>query len=248
MADVVPGVRPPQRVPPPCLVLSVLALACAAKPGAHPPLRLADFPHPSPAMCRPIDPGALGPIDVVIAVDTSRSSSDMTGFDINGNGVVGESETIERGPPPVWITSDPGDSFLAVQVVAGRALARRLSAGGASFAVVSYSGAPSRRRGAPPAPSVDHAISEGAPTVDPDQLARGPAGATGPDEPGSSFAHYGSCGVQLSRVGLLVTENLTFHQASRTDERSGVPKRRCAASFAQRPPARQAAPTARASA
>ncbi len=94
----------------------------------------------------------------------------MTGFDINGNGVVGESETIERGPPPVWTTSDPGDSFLAVQVVAGRALARRLSGGGARFAVVSYSGAPSRRPGARPAPSVDHAISEGAPTEDPDEL------------------------------------------------------------------------------
>lgn len=66
--------------------------------------------------------GELQRYDVVLVLDTSRSTIDPAGADINGNGVVGRKRLGHLGAIFGADSSDPGDSILAAEVAAARQL------------------------------------------------------------------------------------------------------------------------------
>jgi hypothetical protein len=127
--------------------------------------------------------GEYRAIDVAFVIDTSQSTSDPTGVDVNGNGVVGEHRF---GP---FGTTDPGDSILAAEVAAARYFVRHLDPRSTRVALITFAGEPPDqgggmivfgRRGSPPA------VTEVALTTDFEDveraleriLKRGPEGAT----------------------------------------------------------------------
>ena len=57
--------------------------------------------------------GELRSFDVVLVIDTSRSTVDPTGADINGNGIVGKPRLGQIGSMFDVGSTDPGDSILA---------------------------------------------------------------------------------------------------------------------------------------
>lgn len=77
--------------------------------------------------------GEFRRFDVVLVLDTSGSTSDASGSDINGNGVVGR----ERFLLP---TDDPGDSILAAEIAAAREVLRSLDARNTRVSVVTFAG------------------------------------------------------------------------------------------------------------
>jgi len=74
----------------------------------------------------------LGPLDVAVAMDTSISSMNPSGVDIDGDGSVG---TIKRSR-----FTDPGDSHLSAQVSALRSLVRSAADHDIRFSIVTFSG------------------------------------------------------------------------------------------------------------
>lgn len=83
---------------------------------------------------------ALGPLDVAIAIDTSLSTRQPTGFDVDGDGSIG---TLEQS-----VYTDRGDSRLSAQIAALKPLLRNAADSDIRFAIITYSGpsiAPSRR-------------------------------------------------------------------------------------------------------
>ena len=77
-------------------------------------------------------PEAFGTLDVSIAIDTSRSTAGPTGSDINGNGQVGAFEHS--------VYTDPGDSLLAAEVAAVRALLRSTADSDVRYSLVTFAG------------------------------------------------------------------------------------------------------------
>ncbi len=73
-------------------------------------------------------------LDVVLAIDTSDSTEMPSGVDIDGDGVVGT----ERTTRPV--SSDEGDTVLAAEVAASRALITQLDPRTTRVGVVSFAG------------------------------------------------------------------------------------------------------------
>lgn len=144
------------------LAVVVASLGCASQPRPQP--RLADFPDPSPRSCTPIDPTAIGRVDVAIAIDTSRSSADMTGLDLNGNGRVGKPKLVRHRDVFDITYSDSADSFFAAQVVAARSLIRSAAGAQVIFSIVSFSGADAEAT--QPPKLTDHARIEVPPTED----------------------------------------------------------------------------------
>ncbi len=112
-------------------------------------------------------------VDVLLLLDTSVSTNDMTGVDLNGNGVVGK-----RRPWEVFGGSDAGDSILQAEVRAARHLLRQLDPRNARVGLVSFAS----RQG----PVRTDAVTEVPLTADYEQvdaalsrvLARGANGAT----------------------------------------------------------------------
>jgi hypothetical protein len=92
--------------------------------------------------------------DVVIVIDTSRSTVDPSGSDINGNGVIGE-RRIDTMPWGFDVkNTDPGDSILAAEVAAARQIVGRLDPRAARVSVVRFAGEPPvSGRGSPRRPS-----------------------------------------------------------------------------------------------
>ncbi|HEX2486780.1 MAG TPA: vWA domain-containing protein [Myxococcota bacterium] len=82
--------------------------------------------------------GEFSRFDVVLVLDTSGSTSDMTGVDVNGNGITGE-----RGISGLFRGQDAGDSVLAAEVAAARQLLQSLDPRVARVGLVSFSGSPS---------------------------------------------------------------------------------------------------------
>jgi Mg-chelatase subunit ChlD len=79
--------------------------------------------------------------DVVFVIDTSESTRDPSGADIDGDGRVGrawidESEQFEN--------SDPGDSILAAEIAAAREFLHDLHPAHTRVGIVAFSGSPSR--------------------------------------------------------------------------------------------------------
>ncbi len=99
------------------------ALACAGLGPADDTLTL-----PAPRSCPHVHGStATGPLDVVVVIDGSRSATDPSGKDVDGDGRRGRSVSRRfRAPGGQWVSgytsSDPGDSYLAAQVAATRSL------------------------------------------------------------------------------------------------------------------------------
>jgi len=118
--------------------LLVAMLSCANGPSlitppesdaAPAPIRLLDH-------CDPAPPEDLAPLDVAIAIDTSISTMDASGFDTDSDGILGE-----LGANNFWPRStDPGDSLLAAQISGAKDLVSHYADGGIGFSIVAYSG------------------------------------------------------------------------------------------------------------
>jgi hypothetical protein len=78
--------------------------------------------------------------DVVLVIDTSRSTVDPTGVDINGNGIVGKPRPRRIGSTFDVGSTDPGDSILAAEVAAARQLLRGLDPRNTRVGVVRFAG------------------------------------------------------------------------------------------------------------
>jgi hypothetical protein len=78
--------------------------------------------------------------DVMIVLDTSRSTVDPTGADINGNGVIGRNRLGSVGSIFGTGSTDPGDSILAAEVAGARTLLRGLDARTTRVGLVSFAG------------------------------------------------------------------------------------------------------------
>jgi hypothetical protein len=131
--------------------------------------------------------GALRLFDVVIAIDTSRSTIDPTGADINGNGNIGKPYLGRMGSIFDVGSTDAGDSIYAAEIAAARQMARGLDPRTTRLGLVTFAGEPPGGSGGlfgghPPPPAVtlepltnDYARIERA--LD-DLLAREPEGST----------------------------------------------------------------------
>ena len=75
--------------------------------------------------------------DVLLVLDTSGSTSEMTGADINGNGIVGRG-----GLRGLFNPTDSGDSILAAEVAAARQMLRGLDARSTRVGLVTFAGDP----------------------------------------------------------------------------------------------------------
>lgn len=82
--------------------------------------------------------GELRRFDVVFVLDTSGSTRNMTGADVNGNGIVGENRL-----SGVFGSTDPGDSILAAEVAAAKRLLRGLDPRNTRVGLVTFAGEPS---------------------------------------------------------------------------------------------------------
>jgi hypothetical protein len=91
--------------------------------------------------------GEIRQFDVVLVIDTSRSTVDPTGADINGNGVVGKPYLGRIGSIFDVGSTDPGDSILAAEVAAARQLLRGLDPRGTRVGVVTFAGDPPDMQG-----------------------------------------------------------------------------------------------------
>lgn len=83
--------------------------------------------------------GELRRFDVVLVIDTSSSTLDATGVDINGNGIVGR----RLGSPGSLFSaehSDAGDSILAAEVEAARLLLKQLDPRSTRVGLVTFAG------------------------------------------------------------------------------------------------------------
>jgi hypothetical protein len=86
--------------------------------------------------------GDLRHFDVILVLDTSRSTVDPTGADINGNGVVGKPRLGQIGSIFDVGSTDPGDSILAAEVAAARQLLRGLDPRSTRVGVIRFAGEP----------------------------------------------------------------------------------------------------------
>jgi hypothetical protein len=84
--------------------------------------------------------GAKRRFDVVIVLDTSRSTIDPAGTDINGNGVVGRQRLGGLGTIFGSGSTDPGDSILAAEVAGAKHLLRGLDPRTTRVGVVAFAG------------------------------------------------------------------------------------------------------------
>jgi len=88
---------------------------------------------------RPVD------FDVMLVLDVSGSTKAASGVDVDGDGELGFNPQLELVTPgrypPDLLSTDPGDSVLAAEVAAGRALLAALGSGGhIRVGIVSFSG------------------------------------------------------------------------------------------------------------
>ena len=131
--------------------------------------------------------GEMRRFDVIIVIDTSRSTVDPTGADINGNGITGKPYLGRIGSIFDVGSTDPGDSILAAEVAGARQLLQSLDPRSTRVGVVAFAGEQPDMQGGvfvhgPSAPAItlepltaDYARVEAA--LD-GILARDPTGAT----------------------------------------------------------------------
>jgi hypothetical protein len=96
--------------------------------------------------------GKLRRFDVVMVLDTSRSTIDPSGTDIDGDGRVGRQRLGRLGSIFNSGGTDPGDSILAAEVAAARTLLNGLDSRSTRVGLVTFAGyPPGYGRGAQPA-------------------------------------------------------------------------------------------------
>lgn len=78
--------------------------------------------------------------DVILVIDVSGSTQYPSGIDVNENGELGVQRAATLADEPDTKNTDPGDSILAAQIQAGRALLGGLEPGRVHVGVVSFSG------------------------------------------------------------------------------------------------------------
>jgi Mg-chelatase subunit ChlD len=132
-------------------------------------------------------------LDVVIVLDTSRSTSEPTGVDLDGDGVVGEPILAREGPIFIERNSDPDDSVLAAEVAAARLILRGLDPRRTRLSVVTFAGE-----------AAD---------------ARRPQGAHPSSEPATTAAPLTS---DHTRVGLALADVLAGEPSGSTDMAAGL--------------------------
>jgi Mg-chelatase subunit ChlD len=132
------------------LVLTAAPAVGAEGPREVPPVSL-EIEYPSgdlvvgPSGCGLFVAGRAGPpsLDVVIVIDTSASTAEPSGVDVDGDGRLGQPEV---GPVGFIMhehrSSDPGDSILSAELAAARRLAQILDPRRTRVALVSFSGGP----------------------------------------------------------------------------------------------------------
>lgn len=86
--------------------------------------------------------GEFKRFDVVMVIDTSSSTAQMTQVDLDGDGVVGESRF-----GGLFGYTDSGDSILAAEIAAARKVLSRLDPRSTRVAVVTFAGEPPREDG-----------------------------------------------------------------------------------------------------
>lgn len=91
--------------------------------------------------------GNMRQFDVMLVIDSSRSTIDPSGADINGNGIVGKPYLGRIGSIFDVGSTDPGDSILAAEVAAARQLLRGLDPRSTRVGVVDFSGDPPDMQG-----------------------------------------------------------------------------------------------------
>ncbi len=99
--------------------------------------------------------GGVKRFDVVIVLDTSGSTQDPTGSDIDGNGKVGKAPVGAVGALVGLGNTDRGDSILAAEVTAARKLLANLDPRSTRVGLVTFAGDPPGKDGIlvpPPAP------------------------------------------------------------------------------------------------
>jgi Mg-chelatase subunit ChlD len=84
--------------------------------------------------------GGLRGFDVAIVIDTSLSTSEPTGADVNGNGIIGKPDLGRVGSLFEASAVDPGDSILAAEVAAARSLLRALDPRNTRVALITFAG------------------------------------------------------------------------------------------------------------
>jgi len=84
--------------------------------------------------------GELREFDVVFVIDTSQSTANPAGADINGNGVIGKLRLGGLGGLLAQPMTDPGDSILSAEVEAARQLLRGLDPRSTRVGVVAFAG------------------------------------------------------------------------------------------------------------
>jgi len=121
--------------------------------------------------------------DVALVLDTSGSTRDMSGTDVNGNGIVGK-ESLGG----LFGGSDAGDSILAAEVVAAKRILRGLDSRNTRVALIIFAGQPASAPGTlvfggrpPPAAVTEEPLTSDYARVDRSLdrvLARGSVGMT----------------------------------------------------------------------
>lgn len=91
--------------------------------------------------------GEMRRFDVMFVLDTSRSTIDPSGSDINGNGIVGKPYLGRIGSIFDVGSTDPGDSILAAEVAAARQLLRGFDPRSTRVGLVVFAGDPPDAQG-----------------------------------------------------------------------------------------------------
>ncbi len=86
--------------------------------------------------------GAPRRFDVMVVIDTSRSTLDAAGTDVNGNGEIGEPVFGELGAAVGAGLTDKGDSILAAEVAAARRVLAGLDPRSTRVGLVAFAGEP----------------------------------------------------------------------------------------------------------
>jgi hypothetical protein len=84
--------------------------------------------------------GDLRGFDVVLVIDTSLSTIEPTGADVNGNGIIGSPYLGPVGSLFDAAGDDPGDSILAAEVAAARRLLHQLDRRSTRVGLVTFAG------------------------------------------------------------------------------------------------------------
>ena len=132
-------------------IMILITLSCASQsthprgPASH-RVRLTEFPIHELPDCTMLDLADIGDLDVVVAIDASRSTVEPTGVDINENGVIGKPVFSRVGAGIFDVgSSDPGDTFLSAQVSGTLSLVKGLGNNDVRFAIVAFSSTPDQK-------------------------------------------------------------------------------------------------------